>query len=417
LAIIRIGAATTARNFVHLGLLAAGSLVTGLLVAGCGQAPEPRRGPATIEVKVTTPVTDSVADYQDFTGRLSAIKTVEVRARVSGYVLTVPFKEGDLVHAGELLFDIDPFTYAADLSQAQANLKLAQADVTLQQKLANRAQDLLARKAMAQEDYEIAFATWEKSKANVKAQEAARAKAQMYVDYTKVYAPLTGRISFRNVDPGNLVVADTTIMTTIVSEGPLYAYFDLDERTFQDLATSAVVGQTAWFSKLQFPVLMRLATEDDFKTVGTVDFIDNRVNASTGTIRMRGVFKNTERLLRSGLFVRIRLPIGNPYKALLVPDEAVQSDQGRKFLFVVDATGEVVYRPVKLGQALSGMRVIKEGLTEGEHVIVSGMQRVRQGAKVKAELVPPPKPPGSPLGKLLARHQAGNAAPRGAAAQ
>jgi RND family efflux transporter MFP subunit len=383
-------------------------LLAALFVAGCGQTTRPPRGPKEPEVVVTTPISYEVTDYQDFTGRLTAIKTVEIRARVSGYVNSVNFKEGDMVRKGELLFQVDPRSYVADLNQAKANVKLARADANLQQKIAARAEDLYSRKAISREDYETCVATWEKSRANVRALEEIQARAQLYVDYTRVTSPLDGRISYRNVDPGNLIVADSTLLTTIVTENPQYIYFDVDERTFVELSESASQGTAAWFSRLGFPVLMRLATEDEFTHIGTADFIDNRVNANTGTIRMRAIFQNPKGYLKSGLFARVRLPIGNPYQALLIPDEAVQSDQGRKIIYVVNDKNEVVYRRVQLGHSIQGLRVIKDGLKKGERVIKSGMQRVRQGDQVRPKMEKPPKPPKSSLEKLLAFHRQKN---------
>jgi RND family efflux transporter MFP subunit len=374
---------------------------------GCNQAPARTQEKKAVEVVVTTPVTGEVTDYQDFTGRLDALKTVDIRARVSGFVLTAPFKEGDVVHEGDLLFQIDPQSYRADLNVAAANHKLAQADRNLQEKNANRARNLITSRAMAPEDYDTTVATWEKSKATVEAMAAAKDRAQLYHGWTRVTAPLTGRISRRLVDPGNCVNADQTVLTTLVSDGQLYAYFDVDERTYLNLVGSVSPGQGSWLQGLQFPVLMQLANEDQlgFTRSGIVNFIDNRVNATTGTIRMRAIFDNSQGLLRAGLFVRIRLPIGTPYPALLIPDEAVLNDQGRHYIFVVNDKNEVVYRPVTLGQEIHSLRVIKEGVSKGDRVIVSGMQRVRQGSQVQVKMQEPPKPPESPLGKLLANRQ------------
>jgi RND family efflux transporter MFP subunit len=381
-------------------LIAFASLALAALTAGCTQTV---RGPEkkAAEVVVTTPITDEVTDYQDFTGRLDALKTVDIRARVSGFVLSAPFKEGDEVREGDVLFLIDPSSYGADVNLASANLKLAKADQNLQQKIAARARKLIGDHAMAQEDYDTAVATWEKSRASVEAMGATRDRSQLYLDWTRVTAPLSGRISRRLVDPGNLVMADNTILTTLVNDKQLYAYFDVDERTYLELVGTRASGPSSLPAGLRFPVVMRLANEDEFARSGIVDFIDNRVNAGTGTIRMRGVFENPKGLLRSGLFVRIRLPIGKPYTALLVPDEALLSDQGKKYVFVVNDNDEVVYRPVTLGQETKGLRVIKEGVSAGERVIITGMQRVRQGAKVQVKVQPPPKPPGSALGQLL----------------
>jgi len=314
-------------------------------VAGCNREPTRTPEKRSPEVIITTPVVTEVTDYQDFTGRLEGLKTVDIRARVTGFILTAPFQEGDLVHEGDPLFTIDPQTYKADFNLATANLKLAKADLNLQQKTTARARVLIRSNAMAQEDYDTALATAEKSQASIEAMAATKDRAKLYVDYTQVNAPLTGRISRRFVDPGNLVNADNTILTTIVRDDELYAYFDVDERTYLDLIGTATSGKSNMPNQLQFPALLRLANEDDFSRSGIVNFVDNRVNANTGTIRMRAVFSNPGGALRAGLFVRIRLPIGAPYQALLIPDEAVLSDQGRKYVYIDNEKGEVAYSP------------------------------------------------------------------------
>ena len=375
-----------------------------LLAAGCSQAPSTSNVEPP-QVDVTTPVTGTVTDYEDFTGRLDALKTTDIRARVSGYVIEAPFKEGDEVTEGKVLFEIYPRTYEADLNQAEANLKLAIADSKLQEKNAKRATTLVRSNAMSQEDYETAAATAEKARATVKSVEAARNRAKLYVDYTKVKAPWSGRISRRMVDPGNLVNADNTVLTTMVTENPLYAYFDVNERTYLDLMQSSNTRQST--AEMRFPVLMRLANEGEFTRPGTVDFVDNRVNAMTGTVRMRGVFPNDAKVLKPGLFVRIRLPIGTPYQALLIPDEAVLSDQGRKYVFVVNKENKVTYRPVELGQEIQKLRVIKKGLGPDERVIITGTQRVRAEDEVRPNLKEPPKPPESRLSQLLASWKPG----------
>jgi RND family efflux transporter MFP subunit len=305
-------------------------------------------------------------------------------------VLSAPFKEGDLVHEGDLLFQIDPQSYRADLNLAEANLKLANADSNLQLRNSQRSGVLIRNRAIGQEEYDTSVATWEKSKATVEAMMAARDRAKLYLDWTRVTAPLSGRISRRFVDPGNLVVADNTILTTIVSDEQLYAYFDVDERTYLNLVGPAAQGQRSLLSSLEFPVLMSLANEDQFTRTGVVNFIDNRVNANAGTMRMRAVFENSKGALRAGLFVRIRLPLGTPYRALLIPDEALASDQGHRYVYVVNDKNEVVYHPVTLGQEIHGLRVIKQGVAEGERVIVSGIQRVRPGVTVQAKMQDPP---------------------------
>ncbi|HEV8061980.1 MAG TPA: efflux RND transporter periplasmic adaptor subunit [Gemmataceae bacterium] len=371
------------------------------LFIGCNHEAAKNPEKRTPEVIVSKPIVTEVADYQDFTGRLDGLKMVEIRARVTGFILTAPFKEGDLVHEGDRLFTIDPQTYKADFDLAAANLKLAKADLNLQQKTTARARVLVRQSAMAQEDYDTAVATAEKSQATIEAMAATKERAKMYVDYTLVNAPLTGRISRRFVDPGNLVNADNTVLTTIVGDDQLYAYFDVDERSYLNLIGGATLGKTTLANQLQFPALLRLANEEEFTRTGVVNFVDNRVNANTGTIRMRAVFANPGGLLRAGLFVRIRLPIGAPYQALVIPDEAVLSDQGRKYVYIDNENDEVAYKTVTLGQEMKGQRVIKTGLNKDDRVIVDGLQRIRPGVRVTAEVRPPAKPPESPLSKLL----------------
>lgn len=389
-----------------------GAFLALLLVAGCDNTP-PAQAAKKVKVVVTEPISDTVMEYQDFTGRLEAVKTVEIRARVSGYVTEIPFNEGDEVEAGKLLFQIDPRPYQADLNLAEANYKVAVADRKLMESNATRDKQLFAANGISRADYDASMAALEKSGATVGAMEAARERAKLYLDYTRVTAPLAGRISRRFVDPGNLVNADNTMLTTIVTEKPMYAYFDVDERTYLELLATIAPGQKSWIDGLKLPVLMRLANEPDFRKdrVGVVDFVDNRVIATTGTVRMRGVFDNPKGMLKAGLFVRIRLPIGSPYESILIPDEAIQSDQERKYVWIVNNSNEVEYRSVKLGQSIQELRAIKapdpgkegkEGLSRGERVIVSGMQRVRKGIQVDATMQPAPAPPGSPLVRLLA---------------
>jgi RND family efflux transporter MFP subunit len=356
-----------------------------------------------------------VADYQDFTGRLDGYRTIDIRARASGYIMEAPFKEGDVVHDGGLLFQIDPRPYEAALNQAKANLNVAVAELNVQVKNAARARNLVKTTAISREDYDTVLANEEKARANVGAMEAMRDSAKLNLDFTRVTAPLKdaplkiGRISRRFVDPGNLILADNTILTTLVIDSQLYAYFDVDERTYLNLVESRgaeltpSAGKDSWLKTLQFPVLMSLANEGNkFDHVGTVDFIDNRVVATSGTIRMRAIFDNKDGILKSGLFIRIRLPIGKPKTTLLIPAEALQRDQERTNVYIVNDKNVVTYRRVTVGQQeLEGLCSIKEGLAERDRVIVSGMQRVRSGAQVETKMRPPPKAPESPLVRLL----------------
>ena len=399
------------------------------LTGGC-EKPQPTKVSKNPRVIVTQPISAVVLDYQDFTGRLDAVKTVEIRARVSGYVTKAPGKEkgvvqeGELVRGpsigkdgkltdGDLLFQIDVRPYQADLNQAEANLKVALADRDLQKKNAERAKNLLPAKAISFEEYETTLATLDKSIATVGAMEAMRDRAKLYVDYTRVTAPVSGRVSRRYVDPGNLVNADTTVLTTVVTENPMYAYFDVDERTYLNLLATAGAEKASWSEGLNIPVMMRLANEAEFDKVGKIDFVDNRVVATSGTVRMRGVFDNANGLLKAGLFVRIRLPIGAKYNATVIPYEAILSDQERKYVWVVNKQNEVEYRSVELGQSLRELRALrapaagkegKEGLTLDDRIIVSGMQRVRKGTVVDAQMQAPPAPPELALVRLFTRN-------------
>jgi RND family efflux transporter MFP subunit len=393
-------------HLLGVGLLAAA-------LGGCGHNHEKEKVTKASEVVVTTPITDEVIDYQDFTGRLSAIKTVELRARVTGYVMEVPFKEGDMVRKDDLLFQIDTRSYKADLNLAEANVKLAQTERDVQERNVRRDEKSLRSRAISQEQYDQTVAAFEKARATVAAMEASRDRAKLYLDYTRVTSPIDGRISRRFVDPGNLVNENNTMLTTIVTENPLYVYFDVDERTYLELVHSATTSQSSWLNGLHFPVLLRLANEEEFSITGTVNFVDNQVSGTSGTIRMRAEFDNPRGTLKSGLFARVRLPIGTAYKAILIPDEALMSDQGRKYVYVVtrkkNAAGKeedrVEYRKVKFGQAIQGLRVIREGVAEGERVIVQGQQRVRPESLVAAQSQPPPGRPESPLRKILAQYR------------
>ncbi len=402
------------------------ALVTG---AGCNQsAGDKKDAKAIVQLVVAKPIAHhTVQDYQDFTGRLDAYRTVDLKARVSGYLINVPFKEGDVIHKDDLLFQVDPKPYQADLNQADADLKVAIADLSLQEKNADRARQLILTRGISKEDYDTALAAQVKAEATVGSKRASRDKAQLYLDYCTMRAPLSGRISKRFVDPFNLVNADMTMLAEIVTIDPVYAYFDVDERTYLDLQKRATPR-----------VLMRLATENTFVHKGIVDFIDNKVNSNAGTLRMRGIFDYVQGLdiivagtgaaaaptsqfqrampamLYPGLFCRVQVPVGEPYQATLVPDAALQTDQGKKFIYVFEPTeldasgqpvlktklddkheavkdgkgeevkvmaGKVRYLEVVTGQQVGPLRVILKFVpsapTEREWVVTKGQQRVR----------------------------------------
>jgi RND family efflux transporter MFP subunit len=366
-------------------------LCTGGALTGCNQpqaAPPSKPPPA--EVKVSHPVIKEVTDYEDFPGRIEAINSIEVRARVTGYLDKVNFDEGSEVKQGDVLFEIDARPYQAELNRAEANLVQAEAHLKRLNADYQRAVGLLPKGAMGREEFDKITGDRAEASAAVGVAKASKDLAQLNLGFTKVRAPIGGRISRRFIDPGNMVKADDSPLTNIVSLDPIHAYFDVDERTTLRLQRLIRSEQVQWSQGGGVRVLLGLADEDGFSQEGTINFSDNKVDADTGTWRLRGIFANPKRILSPGLFVRIRLPIGRPYSALLVSEQALGADQGKKFVYVVDANNAVRYRDVQVGRLHDGLRVIAKGLTKDELVVVSGLQRIRDGATVKPEPVEMP---------------------------
>jgi multidrug efflux system membrane fusion protein len=335
-----------------------------------------------------------VTDYESFTGRTEAVSTVALHARVSGYLLQTPFREGSEVKKGDLLFVLDARPYQAKVEQAEAALALAEGRVRRAEVESKRAKALFDRKAISQEDFDRTANARAEGEAESRVAKAALTAAKLTLDFAHVRAPLDGRIGRRLVDPGNLVRADETVLATLVSLDPIYVYFDMDERTFLRLRGA----------KLKRPqdgplVLMGLPGEEGYPHRGTIDFVNNVVNPTTGTVTMRAVLPNPMSprrgpLLAPGLSVRVRLPVGVPYKALLVPDEAVLSDQGERFVYVVNAKEVVERRPVRVGSLHGDWRVVKGGLQVEDRVVTGGLQRLRPGMAVRPKQGPatPPNP-------------------------
>ena len=336
---------------------------------------------------MSLPVTQDVTDYEDFTGRTEAVATIEIRARVTGYLDKVLFKEGTEVKQGDPLFEIDRRTYQADCDRAEANLLQARAHLNRLQADLRRAASLLPSKSISQEDYDKVAGDCAEAEAAVKVSEAALHSARLNLDFTIVSAPISGRISRQLIDPGNLAKADDTLLTMLVSLDPIYAYFDVDERTMLRIRRLIRSGKVKSAREAEVSVLLGLADEEGFPHEGTINFVDNRVDATTGTLRLRGIVANPKRLFSPGMFLRVRVPIGDPHRAILVSERALGSDQGQKFVYVLNDKNEVTYRRVKVGALEGGLRVIEEGLAMGEKVIVTGLQRIRPGARVDPKMV------------------------------
>jgi RND family efflux transporter MFP subunit len=373
-------------RFVLLGLC--------LCLAGCVQAPSAAPEAAPSPVAVSQPVERDVTDYADFTGRTAAVDSVEMRARVWGYLDKVKFKEGALVKKDDVLFEIDPRVYRADLDRAQGTVAQYEARVYRLDRDYRRAKNLLTRGAVGQEEYDRYEADYREAAANLNVAKANRDLAALNLGYSRVTAPVSGRVSRYVVTVGNLIQSGDqnggTLLTTIVSVDPMYVYFDMDERTVLRVRELIREGKASSACDTEWPVALGLATENRFPHQGAINFEDNQVNPKTGTLRVRGVFPNKDELLSPGLFARVRVPIGRAHRALLVTDRAIDTDQGQKFLYIVNETNEVVSRPVRLGALHDGLREITEGLKPGEKVLVKGLQQVRPGLVVKPNLVEMP---------------------------
>jgi len=357
------------------------------LTAGCVRGPTGPPPAKTPEVLVSLPISKEVTDYEDFTGRTEAVAAVEVRARATGYLEKVNFQDGATVTKGDVLFEIDRRPYEAEVNKAASSLVQAEEKAKRLDRDLRRATALLGQKALAQEEFDKITGDANEAKASIGVARANLDLAKLNLSFTKVTAPISGKVSYRYKDPGNLIKADDTLLTTIVTLDPMYAYFDMDERTVLRLRRLKSEGNLLSMQDIEVPFLLGLADEEGFSHQGKINFVDNKIDSGTGTLRVRGIFDNAKLTFTPGLFVRVRLLIGVPRQAVLVAERALGTDQGQKYLYVINDKDEVVYRPVKIGALDDGFRVIESGLAPGEKVLVNGLQRVRPGAKVQPKLV------------------------------
>src|SRR5213593_4115675 len=369
-------------------------LAAALVLSSCGARPPPALPPP--KVKVVQPVAREITEWDEYTARLDAVDSVEVRPRVSGYLQSIHFQDGTIVKKGDLLFLIDPRPYEAALHRAQADVELAKSRLALARKNFARAADLLASHAISQEESDIRESNMRQAEASVEEAEAAVDAARLDVEFTHVSAPVSGRVGRKLVTEGNLINGGVgtqgTLLTTIVSLDPIYAYFEADEGSLLKYDRLARTGQRPSSRDYKNPVHVALADEDGFPHEGAMDFVDNQVDRGTGTIVGRALLPNPDLSLIPGLFARLRLPCSGQYQAILVPDEAIGSDQSQRFVFLVDGESKAQYRTVKIGPLIDGLRVVREGVGPEDRVIVAGLQRVRPGLKVDAqqEAIPPP---------------------------
>jgi RND family efflux transporter MFP subunit len=365
-----------------------------LLLAACVKpSPQPPQAP---EVTVARVQTKRIQDWDDFTGRLEAVESVEVRPRVSGYIDRVAFSEGSVVRRGDLLFEIDPRPYQADYDRAAAELVRMKTAQDLSGTELSRVQKLKDSGAVSQEEYDERKATLAQAEANVAGAKAALNSAALNLGFTKVISPIDGRVGRAEITRGNLVTGGSnggTLLTTLVSIDPIYLYFDADEQAYLNYQQMDRAGTRRSSRDAKNPVQIGLANEPGWPHVGVMNFVDNQLNPATGTIRARAVLDNRDGSFTPGMFARVRLLGSGEYDATLIEDRAVGTDQSQKFVFVVNGENKVEYRPVKLGRLADGLRIVRDGLRPGENVIVNGVQRVRPGAVVNAkEEVPPAGP-------------------------
>jgi RND family efflux transporter MFP subunit len=357
-----------------------------------GHGSQQQGPPPAPQVTVAAAVGRPVTDWDEFTGHLESVDMVDVRPRVSGYVERVAFTEGTMVHKGDVLFIIDQRPYAADVEKAKADLAQAETRRTLAQSEVARAKHLLAAQAISRQDFDTRTSASAEGDAAVQAAQAALTTAELNLEWTTVRAPITGRVGRAQVTPGNLVqagAANATPLTTVVSLDPIYVYFDGDEQTYlKDLGLAPQAGARGVQQAAKRTVFMGLADETGYPHEGHIDFVDNKLDPVAGTIRARAVFTNADHRLTPGLFARIKLVGSHSYQATLIRDDAVGTDQDRKFVFVLKPDNSVDYRAITLGPMDDGLRVVKHGLTPGERVVVNGLQRVRPGVKVNPTVVP-----------------------------
>jgi RND family efflux transporter MFP subunit len=357
------------------------------LLMGCDGKPAAAPAAAPPPVTVSRPLQKSIAQWDEYTGRFTAANTVEVRARVSGFIDSVHFQDGQLVNQGDRLFVIDPRPYRLTVDQASADLERAKAKLDIATLDVERATPLARTQALTERELDTRRSTQRDAAAQVAAADASLKQARLNLEWTEVRAPISGRISDKRVDPGNLISGGqngATLLTVIVSLDPIHFVFDGSEADFLRYKRLAATGRQPSFREVESLVAVKLADETEYKHTGRLDFVDNVLNPKTGTIRGRASFANSDGLLTPGYFGRLRLFVGQQ-NALLVPDSAVASDQSRKIVFTVADDGTVGTKLVEVGPITEGLRVIRSGLAPTDRIVIDGIQRARPGAKVTAE--------------------------------
>ena len=373
-------AQTFRKAHLKVGLYLFSTTVVVALAAGCSRTSAQQTAPPPPQVTVASVIERTVTEWDEFTGRLQAVDSVEVRPRVSGLISAVRFDEGAMVHRGDVLFQIDARPFEAEVDRLRAELARARATAQRADSELQRAERLRTENAISGEEHDRRAAFAQESAAQIAAVEATLRSAELNLEFTQVTSPIDGRVGRAIVTAGNLVssgAGEATLLTTVVSLDPVHAYFDADEQIFLKYS-----GAQVRLKPDTTRVRMELSSDEGFPRVGRLDFLDNQLDGSRGTIRARAVFRNSDGQLTPGLFVRLRLAGTASYTGLLVQDRAIGTDLSKKFVYVVGPNNDVQYRTVTLGPIIDGLRVVRSGLEAGESVIVNGLQRVRPGAQV-----------------------------------
>lgn len=360
-----------------------------VVLAGCGKPSAQRTAPPPAKVTVAHPVQQEVVEWDEYTGRLESPASVEIRPRVSGYLTSIDFEDGQMVKEGDLLFVIDPRPYQAAVERAEAAVELATNQLTLAESNFHRAYALREKGVTAAEDFETRQNDYQAARAELAEATAALTPAKLNIEFTRVTSPIAGKVGRYEVSVGNLISGgsggEATLLTTVVSRDPLRAYFEVDEQSY----LRYIDGKNGLLAKSGGAaprIEMRVASETGYPHVGTLDFVDNQVDTATGTIQLRGEFANPDLLLTPGLFAHVRVPAREKHLATMIPDAAVGTDQSRQFVYVVNDRNEVELRTVVLGPIANNLRIVRSGLTPEDQIVVNGLMRVKHGTEVDPEV-------------------------------